>query len=75
MRITIEPETDEENGKHERVVYEQVYEFAITGSWMRGDVVPTPIHHTHGDTYSLYGRLAELQERLRRHHDGNAGAE
>ena len=67
MKITISPETEDEQ-KYGEVVFENVFEYGLVGSLMASKVVPQDFNRSHGDTYKIYGRLEELQERLRKHH-------
>lgn len=65
MKITITPETEEEKKVYEAKEYTEVYEFALTGTALEKKLMVKPIFHTHGDRYSLLGKLLELVERLR----------
>jgi len=67
MRITIEPETDEEREKFEEKVFENVYELIVAGSFMQGGILPKPFSHSQGDLYVLMGKIEEVKERLRAH--------
>lgn len=69
MRIIIEADKKEEKDI-KRTVYNGVVEFALSGTLVEGEIIPKPFNRTHGDTFVLYGKLAELQERLRKLHDG-----
>jgi len=71
MRIEIHPETKEEKKDFQKKIYENVYEFALTGSYLEAKVKPSSFNHTQGDTIVLFGKLEELKERLRAFHDAN----
>jgi len=62
MKIVITPEKEE---KFEEVVYTNIFEFALTATRLRGDIIPDPINHTDGNPFILIGKLEELKERLR----------
>lgn len=69
MKITLEPETDDEKKQYsETLVFEKVFEFCLAGSLMQSQIVPQDFNHTHGDSYKIFGRLAEMQERIRKFH-------
>lgn len=61
MRITIEPETEEEAKTASKVVYERLWAVGIAGS--RGGDTPLrepPVYHSHGPPREVYERLAGL---------------
>lgn len=68
MKITIEPDRKEEE-KVKKAVFDNVVEFALTGTVMQENIMPQPFNKTHGDTFVLIGKLAELSERLRKFND------
>ena len=75
MKITIEPETDDEKTKFgDTRILTKVCEFALTGIALEADILPHHFNLTHGDTYVLFGKLAELQERIRTIHDGHTAS-
>ena len=69
MRITIEPETKEEKKQiKEAKVIEQVFEFAITGRFIKkpcGCVQDFSHLHTGADKIVLLNKLSELKDRLK----------
>lgn len=67
MRIEITPENESEKKEFKKAIYENVYEFALTGTRLASKVKPTPIVHTHGNNFVLLGKLAEIKERIRSH--------
>lgn len=75
MKITIEPETEDEkeNKSLEKTVYERVYEFALVGTHLPNDVAHQPIEKSlHIRTENgnrlvnrLIGQLEQMKENLR----------
>ena len=69
MKITIEPETDEERQERaEPVVYEHVALFGFAGlpTMKRIPLPAQPIYHSHGPFEEVYIRLAGLMFHLAR---------
>jgi len=66
MRIEIIPENEKEAKDLEKKVYENVYEFAMTGSLFKEKVKYEPFNHLYvDDMFVLLGKLEELKERLK----------
>ncbi len=64
MRVTYEPDMPGEDNL-KKVVHEKVFEFAIVGTNMVNEVVPTPISHSHGKEISrMIGQLEQLKVEL-----------
>lgn len=68
MKITIEPETEEEKKQLEKQIFENVFEYSLIGMKMEG-VIPHSICTWSGDKFVLIGRAHELIERIKNHGD------
>lgn len=72
MKITIETENENEREQFgDNKVLHKVCEFALTGIALEAGVLPHHFNLTHGDTFVLFGKLEELQERIRVMHNSN----
>ena len=65
MKITVEPDTNEEKSNISSVVYEDIYEFVIVGRGIN-NLRDYTIQHSHvADKFRLIGLLYEMIERLK----------
>lgn len=67
MRITIEPETDEEKEQYETVIFEHAYDYLLIGRRMGAEyaVNPSNFWAWNGDAPVLIGKAEEVKERIR----------
>lgn len=67
MRITIEPENDDEKKQFpEKKIIENAFEFALIGRAIKQKMFENTFSHLHvADKYILEGKLCELLARLR----------
>jgi len=68
MKIIITPETEEEKKKDKEVVWENVFEYAITGRMMREKLVQGDFRYSMiEDANGLKGRLETLKNDIEDH--------
>lgn len=61
MKVTIEPETDEEKAKLKPVTYEGLWAVGIAASRCSDKLLPEPpVYHSHGPVNEVYERCAGL---------------
>jgi hypothetical protein len=65
MRVTIEPETEEEARTATKKVYERLWAVGIAASRCSDKLLPEPpIYHSHGPVDEVYERCAGLMFKL-----------
>jgi len=64
MKITLEADCEQNKNEIKTKVYENIYEFALVGTFLERKMVSRPINHSSGDKFALIGKLEELKMRL-----------
>lgn len=72
MKISIEPETKEEKKLSKKLVWENVFQYAIAGNMMRKKLAPGTFRNSYiSDPNELIGQIEMVKEDIKDHKNGS----